>query len=46
MMQWGRIQEKPQFEPFDPAVEFLTPSVAAKLRNARSWIQRCWRMVR
>jgi len=29
MLQWGRIQEKPRFEPFDPATEFLTPFVAA-----------------
>jgi len=29
MLQWSRIQEKPRFEPFDPATEFLTPFVAA-----------------
>src|SRR6266513_664195 len=28
-LQWSRIQEKPQFEPFDPSTEFLTPFVAA-----------------
>jgi hypothetical protein len=29
MLQWSCIQEKPRFEPFDPATEFLTPFVAA-----------------
>jgi len=29
-LQWSRIQEKPQFEPFDPSTEFRTPFVAAK----------------
>ena len=29
MIQWSRIQDKPHFAPFDPALEFLTPFVAA-----------------
>jgi hypothetical protein len=29
LIQWSRIHEKPNFEPFDPSIEFLTPFVAA-----------------
>src|SRR5437879_12523615 len=46
-LQWSRIQEKPQFEPFDPSTEFLTAFVAANqgmhargCSGAGAWLDR------